>query len=321
MKNTETQLAPVAIFCYNRLKNITEVIEALQKNYLAPETDVFVFSDAPKTDKQARAVGRVRDYLKTVTGFKSFTIIERPENYYIERNIIEGVTELIKKFGRLIVLEDDGVTAPYFLTFMNQALDFYAEKKRVMHIGTFTFIDMPEDFRETFFWRYIENTGGGWATWEDRWKKFQYFTDEQTAKDSLTEAQQQYIQLDGDFNCLNTLSYKPIPWDICWYMTLVRHDGLAVQTPHSLTVNNGLFNGTHFSALNRILGKNPFSTKIDLREDITLSANIEENVEALAKLKAFYRKLGTRKRDRVLHYFVRTLVFLRITKLLKWLLK
>lgn len=313
--------APVAIFTYNRLKNTKEVISALQANYLAPETDLFIFSDGPKNERVAPAVQAVRDYLQTITGFKSITIVERPENYFIERNIIEGVTEIVNKYGRIIVLEDDGVTAPYFLTFMNKALDTYDAYKKVMHIATFTFIDLPKDFSETFFWRYVENGGGGWATWSDRWALFKHFTNEKEARDSLTLDQQRYLNLDGAVDFFGTLKHKIIPWDICWYMTLVRHDGLAVNSPHALTRNNGLYNGTHFSPLNRILGKNPFAVELDSREDISFSMDIVENKIALEKLKDFYSKLGKRKRDRALHYFVRTLVFLRVTKLLKWWLK
>lgn len=312
---------PVAIFCYNRLSNIQEVVKALQKNYLAEETDVFVFSDGPKNERAEPAVQAVRDYLKTVTGFKSFTVIKRPENFFVERNIIEGVTEIVNRFGRIIVLEDDGVTTPQFLTFMNQALDFYVDMKRVMHIATFTFIDMPKDFRETFFWRYTENTGGGWATWADRWSEFEYFTDENTALASLTEEQQKRLNLDGTTNFFGSLTHKIIPWDICWYMTLVRNDGLAVNSPHALTINNGLYNGTHFSPLNKILGRHPFTAELDAREDFIFSDKLEENEIAIEKLKKFYSELGSRKRDKALHYFVRLLVLLKVTKMLKWWLK
>ncbi len=179
MNKQNKTLAPVAIFVYNRLSNTRAVVEALQNNYLATETEVFVFSDGPKTEKNKEEVSQVRNYLKTVQGFKSFTVIEREENYYIERNIIEGVTEIVNRFGKIIVLEDDGVGARNFLSFMNDALDFYQDKERVMHIATFTFIKMPNDFRRTFFWSYSENTGGGWGTWKDRWDKFQWFGNEQ----------------------------------------------------------------------------------------------------------------------------------------------
>lgn len=317
---TNQSLAPVALFVYNRPNNVREVVEALQKNYLASETELFVFSDAAKSERHTERVTKVRKYLKTITGFKSVTVIERSKNFYIERNIIEGVTELVNRFGHVIVLEDDGVTAPYFLTFMNNALSFYDATKKVMHIGTFTFIKMPDDYRKTFLWRYAENTGGGWGTWKDRWEKFIYFKSEEIALAALTEKQKEYLELGGSFTCLGSLKLKPIPWDICWNIAIVRNNGLTVNSPRALTVNNGLFNGTHFTALNRILGKSPFATELSAEEDIIFEEKIEENQQAISLLKAFYTKLSKRKRDKVLGFFVKILVTLKITKMLKRLI-
>ncbi len=321
MKGSNKQLAPVAIFVYNRLKNTKAVIEALQDNYLAKDTDVFVFSDGPKSPKNERAVFEVRQYLKSVTGFKSIHIIERPENFYIEKNIIEGVTETINRYGRIIVLEDDGVTAKNFLTFMNDALDFYESREKIMHIATFTFIKIPNNQNnKTFLWSYSENTGGGWGTWANRWEKFKWFKTEDEGLSALTHEQRLKIEMDGQFKCLNSLKLKPIPWDICWNIAIIRNDGLAVNSPKSLIKNNGLFNGTHFTLLNRILGKSPFEVELGKEETILFEDTLIENTEALNILKEFYAKLGKRKRDRTLNFFVRILVKLKITKIIKRLL-
>lgn len=315
--NEIKKYAPVAIFVYNRLDNTKQVVEALRQNYLAKETEVFVFSDGPKNEHYQKGVQAVRDYLKTVDGFKSFTVIERPSNYYIERNITEGVTDIVNKYGRIIVLEDDGVSAKHFLTFINKALDFYEDKKRIMHIGTFTFIKIPDNYRKTIIWRYVENTGGGWATWKDRWDKFKWFQSEDEGLKMLTPEQKSRIEMEGDFKCLGSLKLNPIPWDICWYIALTHNDGLAVNSPGSIIKNNGLFNGTHFTALNRLLGKHPFDVNLDEDENIVFEDKMEENPVAISLLKDLYRKMGKRKRDKILHYFVRFLVLIGVTKILK----
>ncbi|MDD5068345.1 MAG: glycosyltransferase [Candidatus Pacebacteria bacterium] len=321
METSQRKLAPVAIFVYNRPDNTQEVVAALQKNYLASKTDVFFFSDGPKTERSKKDVEEVRKYLKTVTGFKSVTITERRENIYLERNIIEGVTEIVNKYGKIIVLEDDGVSAKNFLTFMNDALDFYEHTEKIMHIASFTFIRMPHDYRKTILWRYSENTGGGWGTWKNRWDKFHWFQNEDEALSLLSEEQKNKIELDGAFRCLGSLKAHPIPWDICWYIAITLNNGLAVNSPRSLIKNNGLFNGTHFTALNRLLGKSPFEVDLDKNELIIMGDKITENVGAIELLKEFYGKMGGRKRDKILHFFVQILVFLKITKLLKKLLQ
>lgn len=311
------KLAPVAIFVYNRLDNTRAVIEALAQNTLAKETDVFVFSDGPKTDKQKPAVDAIRAYLKTIDGFKSLTVIERPTNFYIERNIIDGVTEIINHFGRVIVLEDDGVTARSFLAFMNRALDFYEEHERVMHIATFTFIKFPVASNRTFFTTYSENTGGGWATWKNRWEKFYWFKNEAEGLAALTEEQKKIVELDGALSCLDNLKANPIPWDICWNIAIVKNNGLAANSPWPLIKNNGLFNGTHFTILNRLSGKSPFDIELVEKEEIVFDDNITENKESRQLLKDFYGQIGQTTRGKVVGSILKILVALKITKLLK----
>lgn len=318
----ERKLAPVAIFVYNRLENTKEVVEALKNNYLAKETDVFVFSDGPKPNspKSKEGVEKVRRYLKTVTGFKSFNVIEREVNIYLERNIIEGVTETVNKYGKIIVLEDDGISAPNFLTFMNQALDFYEDKTRIMHIASFTFIKMPNNNRRTIIWRYTENTGGGWATWKNRWEKFHWFKSENEALALLSENQKKYVELDGAFGCLGSLKPDPIPWDICWYIMITLNNGLAVNSPGALIKNNGLYNGTHFTFINKLLGKSPFEIDLDKNEEIIFEDDITENTQAIGLLKEFYSNIGKRNKkpwNRIIGLFIAVLVRLKITKFLK----
>ena len=189
-----------------------------------------------------------------------------------------------------------------------------------MQIATFTCIKIPDNNNKTFLWSYSENTGGGWGTWKNRWDKFHWFKSEDEALALLSEEQKDKIELGGSFKCLGSLKANPIPWDICWYIAIIRNDGLAVNSPGSLIKNNGLFNGTHFTALNRLLGKSPFEVELDNNENIVFEEDITENTQAMKLLKAFYSNMSKnskRIRVRILHYLVRILVVLKITKLLK----
>ena len=108
--------APVALFVYNRPGHTRQTVEALAANTLAGETPLFIFSDAPRNDAARRQVEEVRSYIRTITGFQSITIIERPTNLGLARSIIDGVTGLCEKYGRVIVVEDDLVTSSRFLS-------------------------------------------------------------------------------------------------------------------------------------------------------------------------------------------------------------
>ncbi len=128
-------LAPIILFTYNRPWHTRQTIEALQKNLYADKSRLIILSDGPKTEIDVPKVQKVREYIKTVKGFRSIEIIEREKNWGLANNIIDGVTRIINEYGKIIVLEDDIVTSPYFLKFMNEALEFYKDEERVMHIS------------------------------------------------------------------------------------------------------------------------------------------------------------------------------------------
>src|SRR5688500_18636202 len=128
------ELSPIALFAYNRPRHTRQTVEALSRNILAPESELFVFSDGAKNDAAVDLVKETRDYLSAIRGFKKVTIIERDKNYGLGKNIIAGVTEIINQFGRIIVLEDDLITSPYFLQFMNEALELHQPNTKVLSI-------------------------------------------------------------------------------------------------------------------------------------------------------------------------------------------
>lgn len=166
-----TNLAPVCLFTYNRLYETKKTLEALQTNFLAKESELYIFSDAPKDNSAVEGVSEVRKYLATLTGFKKITIIERDENFGLAMSIITGVTEVINQYGKVVVLEDDLVTSKNFLSFMNQALNFYESNPRIWSISGFSFpITFPESnsYDVTFG---LRASSWGWATWLDNWSK------------------------------------------------------------------------------------------------------------------------------------------------------
>lgn len=161
--------APIALFVYNRPMHVRRTLEALLQNPQAAESDLVIFSDAPKNPEAVDAVRRVREYISTTTGFRSVKIVERDKNWGLAKSIIDGVSSVVKEHGRVIVLEDDLVTSPHFLGFMNEALEFYAHEDRVMHISGATYpIGRMEE--ETYFLRVP--LCWGWATWSRAWRHF-----------------------------------------------------------------------------------------------------------------------------------------------------
>ena len=148
-------LSPIILFVYNRPWHTRQTVEALQKNELAAESDLFIFADGPKPDASEECLAKieeVRQYIHAIDGFKSITIEEAPKNKGLANSVIAGVTKIINKFGKVIVVEDDIVTHPFFLRFMNKALETYNHNKYIYTIGgTSINIEIPFSYSYDVF--------------------------------------------------------------------------------------------------------------------------------------------------------------------------
>lgn len=171
MKNSK--LAPIVIFVYARPDHTKMTIEALSKNKFAKDTDVYIFSDAAKNEKTKSKVDETRKYIKSIAGnkyFKSTTIIEAEKNKGLANSIISGVTKIIEKYGKVIVLEDDLLTSDNFIEYMNNALNFYKDDNKIWSISGY---NVPMKVKNYPYDVYLNYRGcsWGWATWKNRWDK------------------------------------------------------------------------------------------------------------------------------------------------------
>ncbi len=135
------QLAPIAFFAYNRPDHTRQALESLCKNHLADQSSLFIFVDGPKAGATAETIAAIEAVRKVVAEkkwCKEVTIAASETNKGMFKANIEGITNIVNQFGKIIALEDDGILSPGFLTYMNDALDFYADNPRVMHISAFT---------------------------------------------------------------------------------------------------------------------------------------------------------------------------------------
>jgi hypothetical protein len=164
-------LSPICLFTYKRLDTLKQTIESLKNNIEANNSELFIFSDAPKSKQDEEKIYQVREYIKTIIGFKEITIIEREQNQGLAKSIIEGVTEVINQYEKVIVLEDDLITSPNFLSFMNSALDYYESNNRIFSIAGYTPpIKNPND--DVYF--ILRASSWGWATWKNRWENIKW---------------------------------------------------------------------------------------------------------------------------------------------------
>ena len=238
--------APIALFTYSRADHTRQAVESLLANKEAVESDLFIFSDGPKNDGKVAAVEENRKYIHTITGFKSIKIIEREENWGLANSLIAGITEIVNKYGRVIVVEDDLILSPYFLQFMNDALEKYKEEERVSSISAFL-NPVDGEVPSTFFLRYF--ACWGWATWKRGWGIL--------INDSK-ELLRQLRWKKNDFNIGGTGPFYGIlycdkvglnnSWAVRFYASQFLANKLQLFPGHTLALQNGTDgSGTHCS--------------------------------------------------------------------------
>lgn len=174
------QLAPIALFVYNRPEHTKKTLETLKQNVLSESSRLFIFADGPKEgcrQEQIERIAKVREIIRSDRWCGEVNIYESPVNRGLGESVRAGVTQILSQFGKIIVLEDDLLTSKGFLSYMNKALDFYQKYPAVFSIGGYTYpkekMRIPEDYPfDTYV--CLRNCSWGWATWKDRWDKIEW---------------------------------------------------------------------------------------------------------------------------------------------------
>ncbi len=279
-------LAPVVLFVYNRPWHTKQTVKALQKNVYARESELFIYSDGPNNEEAEEKVREVREYIKTINGFKKIIIFEREKNWGLAENIVDGVTEIINKYGKIIVLEDDLVTSPYFLKFMNEALEFYKNEKKVWHISGWNYSIEIDGLDDVFLWRVMNCWG--WATWADRWKYYERNIDK--IIESFSEQDIYRFNLDGTHNfweqVIGNKKGEINTWAIFWYATIFKNNGLCLNPSKSFVQNIG-----HDGSGVNCGQSDVYKINICTNDKIQFLKKIEENKLAVERIKKNYKSL------------------------------
>lgn len=231
--------APIVLFVYNRPWHTRQTIESLQANDNASKSELFIYADAAKNEQDQPKVNEVRNYIKTIDGFKKIEVIERKSNFGLANNIIDGTTHIIHKYGKIIVMEDDLVSNPDYLNFMNQSLEIYKNIPNVWHISGWNYPISPDGLEDIFFWRAMNCWG--WATWVDRWSS--YDKDPTRLIHCWSNRQKRNFDLDGLGGFWEQVEAnaegKIDTWAIFWYATIFENNGLCLNPVISYINNIG----------------------------------------------------------------------------------
>ncbi|NOR48478.1 MAG: hypothetical protein GQ533_10625 [Methanosarcinaceae archaeon] len=278
-------LTPIALFVYKRPHHTRKTLESLMANAEFSDSPLYVFCDGAKRKKDIPLVLETRELISSYK-LDNATIIERQENMGLANSIITGVTELCNKYGRVIVVEDDLYLSPYFLKYMNTALDTYEEYDEVMHISGYMF-PVKGQLPDTFFYR--ATSCWGWGTWKRAWDKFEPNAHTLLAG-FINRKKRREFDIQGSMKYYRMLILQAIgmsdSWAIRWYASVFLNNGLCLHPGKSLVNNIGHDDsGVHSDCTN------VYDVNVSEDEDFEFTTDIKESEKAFMLMVDFYQSI------------------------------
>jgi len=282
-------LAPIVLFAYNRPYHLYQTLQSLMNNDLADQSELFIYADGPKENASSihlKNISGVRKVIRERQWCKRVNIVESEINKGLANSITSGVTEIVNKYGKTIVLEDDLITSPYFLKFMNDGLNFYEKEDKVASINSY-FYPTKRKLPETFFLSWPDCWG--WATWKRSWSLF-----EPNGRKLLHLIKSQ--KLESELNVNNSYDYLGIlknqisgrneSWAIRWHVSIFLKNKLNLYPGKSLTVNIGHDRtGTHADFEQRFRMQ-----KFNMQPGKVTNIPLTESGEAILAFRDFFTK-------------------------------
>jgi len=295
--------APIVFFGYARPDHTSRALESLARNELASESVLYAFCDAPKREEVRESSEAVRQIVRNQSGFADKVLHFADTNRGLKRSIIEGVTSVLEKHGKAIVVEDDLLSASNFLTFLNEGLERYRSEPQVFSVCGYAppMKNLPADYPFDAFFGY-RSMSWGWSTWQDRWTKadwemsgFKRVRTDPNARRKLALGGRDVIPL-----CEAHAAGKLDSWAVPWNFTLYENSGLSLLPVYSLIHSIGADgSGTHFTGTT-----DRYAVDLSLAKAIT---RWPDRVEVDPKMARAFRACYGRTLDRAIKKAVRIL--------------
>lgn len=302
---TPSNLAPVAVFCYNRPEHLKRTINSLKNNSLASQSVLYIFSDAAKSPADLPQVEAVRYYINTISGFKRVVVENNKQNFGLAQSIIHGVSKVINEHGKIIVLEDDLVVSTDFLDYMNNALNFYELNRQIFSISGYSATEKLRHLHDkTSFFHYRINSWG-WASWKDRWHEVDWEVSDFKSFIKSKNSRQQFNRSGTDsWSMLMRQQIGEInSWAIRFNYACFKADAVNLYPTKSKVQNQGTDgSGTHVRSTTK------FDTRLSTEKvDLTTEIFINEPLIAAYNQKLFNQSLLRRTINRLKRwYYFRT---------------
>jgi len=237
--------APIVLFVYNRPNHTRQTLLNLSRCDTAKESDLFIYSDAPRDETSEESVNQVREIIrhyKDIECFKNVHIVLQDSNCGLERSIISGVTKVMREYGCAIVLEDDIVVSRDFLKFMNGALEAFRDDSKVWSVSGYSLNNKAiASNNADVLWTY-RGECWGWASWIDRWEKVDWSVSDYKEFLNDRTRQKQFNRAGADMTELlvKQMNGEINSWAIRWCYQQFKEDTITIFPRNAKAYNAGM---------------------------------------------------------------------------------
>jgi len=286
-RNYNENLSPIALFVYNRLDTLENLILSLKQNPESEESNLIIFSDGPILNDSIDIleVKKVRKFIKDIEGFKTIKIVENIKNEGLASSIIQGLNSMSDLYDSFIVLEDDLVVSKYFLKYMNTSLQKYKNNNKVWCVNGFgtdpALFNLPENLRNEFYWS-LRPSSHGWGTWSNRWNEAIWDETDLEMMLKKRSSKKRVLRAGADiFSMFNLQLKKNIDsWAVRWVVNACINNKYCLNPVYSYTTHQFSLKGTHIKGNNHKIINNLNLSKSEL----TYPKNFDLNKVIIKKL-------------------------------------
>ena len=243
--------SPIILFVYNRFEKTVRTLNSLLLNKESKSSELYIFSDGPKTNRDLIEIQKIRNYINALKGFKKIFLYERESNLGLANSLIMGINEVFKKNTTAIILEDDIVVTEYFLNYMNKSLIEFKSNNNIFSITGYSFKNNINANDVYMFNRFMS---WGWATWRNRWSTVNFNYSKNDIPFLLQEKRK--INLAGEDLIdmyIAQIENRIDSWAVRFAVGQCLNNGLTVYPKYSLVDNIGFDKeATHTKRFNSI---------------------------------------------------------------------
>ncbi len=288
------KLAPIVVFAYNRPNHLKLTLEKLRYNKYADKSILHIFCDGIKVNSDIEKNRAIRSIINNSNGFQKKYLHFKEKNIGLANSIITGVSEVFDSNESAIILEDDLLTHPFFLSYMNHSLNHYKENKNIFLISGYNhpskILKIPSNYSQDIYFS-PRASSWGWATWSDRWKKIEWNTD--TLLQKIEKYKYDINHAGEDLKITLKLQKMGVvdSWAVRFCTNIAIKNGLVVYPIRSLIENIGMDgSGRHSKKTSKYANNLTYElSNINFPKEVTINDEIIRNFLNIYKTPLKYK--------------------------------